>query len=227
MISHCPAASCNAPSRRPGSSAGFRLIQVEACISSPRPSCRAALTDSRETADLNRYASHQQTQARSSCNRRQPRTASSHPSRSRPKSRCSAAPVPAGYRGAVAIRNKASRTAHLPRRGKRPRWCLDRRARLISVIPLLFGLPVVSSPLHIAFLELVIDPVLRSLLRPNPQSPMRPPRDRSRCSLLASCGGVVSSFQLSPILFIAALHRGLPSRCPRARLSLHRSRPMQ
>ncbi len=36
----------------------------------------------------------------------------------------------------------------------------------LSVLPLMFGLPLILAPVHIAFLELVIDPAL-SFLRPS------------------------------------------------------------
>jgi len=50
----------------------------------------------------------------------------------------------------------------------------------LSLLPLLFGLPLILSPIHVAFLELVIDPVASLVFEAEPEEPdlmQRPPRD--------------------------------------------------
>ncbi len=50
----------------------------------------------------------------------------------------------------------------------------------LAVLPLLFGLPVLLGPVHIAFLQMVIDPVSSLVFEAEPEEPdvmRRPPRD--------------------------------------------------
>ncbi len=94
----------------------------------------------------------------------------------------------------------------------------------LALIPLLFGLPLIFWPLHIAFLELVIDPVCSvvfeaeggegDLMRRPPRHPEEP---------LFSAGlAVWSLFQGALVLalvaglFLVALHQGLPEEDARA-----------
>jgi len=94
----------------------------------------------------------------------------------------------------------------------------------LAVLPLLFGLPLIFSPLHIAFLEMVIDPVCSIVFEAEPAEPdamRRKPRDPA-ASLLTT-GFVICSllqgvlvFALVAGLFIVALYRGLPDADARA-----------
>ncbi len=94
----------------------------------------------------------------------------------------------------------------------------------LAVLPLLFGLPLIFSPLHIAFLEMVIDPVCSIVFEAEPAEPdamRRPPRDPA--APLLTTGFVIWSllqgvlvFALVAGLFILALHRGLPDAEARA-----------
>ena len=59
----------------------------------------------------------------------------------------------------------------------------------MALLPLLLGWPVVLFPLHIAFLELVIDPACSMVFENEPPEPdlmQRPPRDVSTCLLYTS-----------------------------------------
>jgi P-type Ca2+ transporter type 2C len=88
----------------------------------------------------------------------------------------------------------------------------------LAILPLLFGLPLVFSPLHIAFLELVIDPVCSIAFEAEPAEPdamRRPPRNPEAPVFTAGFvwrsllqGAVVLA--LVAALFILALDRGLP-----------------
>ena len=94
----------------------------------------------------------------------------------------------------------------------------------LALIPLLFGLPLVFWPLHIAFLEMVIDPVCsvvfeaeegeRDIMQRPPRSPSAPlfPAASVAWSLLQ---GVVA-LALVAALFVVALHRGMPEEDARA-----------
>ena len=94
----------------------------------------------------------------------------------------------------------------------------------LAILPLLFGLPLVFSPLHIAFLELIIDPVCSIAFEAEPVEPdamRRPPRDPEAALFTAGFvwwsllqGAVVLT--LVAVLFMAALHRGLPEADARA-----------
>ncbi len=94
----------------------------------------------------------------------------------------------------------------------------------LAVLPLLLGLPLVFSPLHIAFLEMVIDPVCSIVFEAEPAEPdamQRPPRDPA--APLFTGGFVVWSllqgvlvFAVVATLFVVALRRGLPEADARA-----------
>jgi Ca2+-transporting ATPase len=88
----------------------------------------------------------------------------------------------------------------------------------LAVVPLLFGLPLVFSPLHIAFLEMVIDPVCSIAFEAEPAEPdlmRRPPRDSaaplftSRFVAWSLLQGVVVLAVVAG-LFVVALQGGLP-----------------
>jgi len=94
----------------------------------------------------------------------------------------------------------------------------------LAVLPLLFGLPLIFGPLHIAFLEMVIDPVCSVVFEAEPAEPnamRRPPRDPA-APLLTTRFVIWSLLQgvlvlaLVAGLFLVALHRGLPESDARA-----------
>ena len=88
----------------------------------------------------------------------------------------------------------------------------------LAILPLLFGFPLIFSPIHIAFLEMVIDPICsivfeaegaeRDAMRRPPRNPSEPllPRRFVWWSLLQ---GVVV-FALVAAIFMLALQQGMP-----------------
>ena len=94
----------------------------------------------------------------------------------------------------------------------------------LALIPLVFGLPLIFWPLHIAFLELVIDPMCSIVFEAEgAESDImhRPPRDPEAplftfgyIAWSLAQGAVVLAFVA--ILFVIALHRGLPEEDARA-----------
>ena len=94
----------------------------------------------------------------------------------------------------------------------------------LAVLPLLLGLPLIFSPLHIAFLEMVIDPVCSIVFEAEPAEPeamRRKPRDST--APLFTAGFIVWSllqgllvFAVIAALFIWTLRRGLPAADARA-----------
>jgi Ca2+-transporting ATPase len=94
----------------------------------------------------------------------------------------------------------------------------------LALIPLLFGLPLVFWPLHIAFLELVIDPMCSIVFeaeREEDDIMLRPPRDPEQP--LFTLGYVAWSLlqgalvlALVATLFVVVLHQGLPEEDARA-----------
>jgi Ca2+-transporting ATPase len=88
----------------------------------------------------------------------------------------------------------------------------------LALLPLLTGLPLIFGPLHIAFLEMVIDPVCSVVFEAEPAEPdlmKRPPRAASSHlfsrSLVVWClvQGVIASIALA-LTYWLALRRGLP-----------------
>src|SRR5262249_34703719 len=86
----------------------------------------------------------------------------------------------------------------------------------LSLLPVLFGLPLVLMPLHIVFLELVIDPACSTAFEsepPHPQIMKRPPRspnsrlfDRRMITSAVSQGLVL--FVMTLGAFVISLYRG-------------------
>lgn len=88
----------------------------------------------------------------------------------------------------------------------------------LAILPLLLGLPLILLPLHIAFLELVIDPVCSIVFEAEKEAPgtmLRPPRDpteqlmTTRFIWWSVLQGLLV-FAVVAVVFFAALHRGLP-----------------
>jgi P-type Ca2+ transporter type 2C len=88
----------------------------------------------------------------------------------------------------------------------------------LALLPLLIGLPLIFYPIHIAFLEMVIDPVCSIVFEAEDEEDdvmRRPPRDPGR-PLVATSGIVWSLLQgvlvlaLVAAVFVGALDRELP-----------------
>jgi Ca2+-transporting ATPase len=94
----------------------------------------------------------------------------------------------------------------------------------LAILPLLFGLPLIFAPIHIAFLEMVIDPVCSIVFeaeREEDDTMRRPPRDPAaplfaRGFVIWSLvqGSIVLAFVAT--LFVAALGAGMPEAEARA-----------
>jgi P-type Ca2+ transporter type 2C len=94
----------------------------------------------------------------------------------------------------------------------------------LALIPLLFGLPLIFWPLHIAFLELVIDPMCsivfeaegaeRDIMRRLPRDPEQPLFTFGYIAWSLAQGIIVLAFVAG--LFVLALHQGLPEADARA-----------
>jgi len=89
----------------------------------------------------------------------------------------------------------------------------------LALLPLIFGLPILLWPMHIAFLEMVIDPVCTLVFEAETEEEgimQRPPRDPASPLFSASLLGW-SVFQGAVVLaltagiFLAALARGMPA----------------
>ncbi len=88
----------------------------------------------------------------------------------------------------------------------------------LALLPLLFGLPILFGPMHIAFLEMVIDPTCSLVFEAETEEEdvmKRPPRAASEpllpkrliaWGLLQGC----AAFALVATIYLAALDRGLP-----------------
>ncbi|MGE5268821.1 MAG: cation-translocating P-type ATPase [Thiohalocapsa sp.] len=94
----------------------------------------------------------------------------------------------------------------------------------LALLPLLFGLPLILLPLHIAFLEMVIDPVCSIVFEAEPAEPdamRRPPRDQAAPLLTRRfvVWSLLQGFVLLVVvgaLYVFALHRALPAEDARA-----------
>jgi len=94
----------------------------------------------------------------------------------------------------------------------------------LAVIPLVFGLPLIFWPLHIAFLELVIDPMCsivfeaegeeREIMRRPPRDPGQPLFTAGHIAWSLAQGGVVLAFVAG--LFVIVLRQGFPEQDARA-----------
>jgi len=88
----------------------------------------------------------------------------------------------------------------------------------LALLPLLFGLPILLGPMHIAFLEMVIDPVCSlvfeaeteedDVMRRRPRAPDEPLFSGSLIGWSLLQGAF--AFVLVAVIFIAALGRGMP-----------------
>ncbi len=94
----------------------------------------------------------------------------------------------------------------------------------LALLPLLFGLPILFGPMHIAFLEMVIDPVCSLVfeaeteeddaMRRPPRAPDEPLFSRRLIGWSLLQGAV--AFGLVAMIFIAAFGRGMPEEEVRA-----------
>lgn len=88
----------------------------------------------------------------------------------------------------------------------------------LALLPLLFGLPIIFSPIHIAFLELVIDPVCSLVFEAEKEEDdvmSRPPRSPAEPLLplpLIGWGALQGAFALATTaaMFVFALKNGMP-----------------
>lgn len=89
----------------------------------------------------------------------------------------------------------------------------------LALLPLLLGFPIIFSPIHIAFLELVIDPVCslvfeaekeeEDVMRRPPRSPAEPLLPLPLIGWAALQG--VLAFAMAGVMFIFALRNGMPA----------------
>jgi len=88
----------------------------------------------------------------------------------------------------------------------------------LALLPLLFGLPILFGPMHIAFLEMVIDPVCslvfeaeteeEDVMRRRPRDPAEPLFSREMIVWSLLQGAL--AFALVATIFVVALSRGMP-----------------
>ena len=88
----------------------------------------------------------------------------------------------------------------------------------LALLPLVFGLPIIFGPIHIAFLEMVIDPVCslvfeaetdeENLMRRKPRAPDEPLFSWPLIGWSVLQGGL--AFGLVGAIFVTALYRGMP-----------------
>ena len=88
----------------------------------------------------------------------------------------------------------------------------------LALLPLLFGLPILFGPMHIAFLEMVIDPVCSlvfeneteedDVMRRPPREPEEPLFSRPLIGWSLLQGAM--SLILVAVIFLTATHRGMP-----------------
>ncbi len=88
----------------------------------------------------------------------------------------------------------------------------------LALLPLLFGLPIIFGPIHIAFLEMVIDPVCSLVFEAETEEDdvmRRPPRAPdeplfSGALIVWSCCRAHWPLHLSPPFIVLAYRRGMP-----------------
>ena len=88
----------------------------------------------------------------------------------------------------------------------------------LALLPLVFGLPIIFGPIHIAFLEMVIDPVCslvfeaetdeEDVMRRKPRAPDEPLFSWPLIGWSVLQGGL--AFGLVGAIFVIALYRGMP-----------------
>jgi Ca2+-transporting ATPase len=88
----------------------------------------------------------------------------------------------------------------------------------LALLPLVFGLPIIFSPIHIAFLEMVIDPVCslvfeaetdeENVMSRKPRAPDEPLFSWPLIGWSVLQGGL--AFGLVGAIFVTALHHGMP-----------------
>lgn len=89
----------------------------------------------------------------------------------------------------------------------------------LALLPLLAGLPLLLSPIHIAFLEMVIDPVCSVVFEAEDEEAdlMRRPPRKADAQILSPAAALWSLLQGSLVLgmlaglYVTALHRNLPA----------------
>jgi len=89
----------------------------------------------------------------------------------------------------------------------------------LALLPLLFGLPILLGPIHIAFLEMVIDPVCSLVFEAENEEDdvmSRPPRAPDEPLFSAALIGWsllqgAFAFALIAVIFLIALHWGMPA----------------
>ena len=88
----------------------------------------------------------------------------------------------------------------------------------LALLPLLFGLPILFGPMHIAFLEMVIDPVCSLVFEAEKEEddvmgrPPRPPLEPlfSRHMIIWSLLQGALAFGFVAVIFVVALRQGMP-----------------
>ena len=88
----------------------------------------------------------------------------------------------------------------------------------LALLPLLFGLPIIFGPIHIAFLEMIIDPVCSLVFEAETEEDdvmSRPPRPPDQPLFSASLIGWslvqgTLAFVLVAVIYLTALTRGMP-----------------
>jgi Ca2+-transporting ATPase len=94
----------------------------------------------------------------------------------------------------------------------------------LALLPLIFGLPIILGPVHIALLEMVIDPVCtlvfeaeteeKDIMRRPPRAPQEP-LFSGRLMLWSVLQGIFA-FGLVAAIYVMAFHRGMPETEARA-----------
>jgi len=88
----------------------------------------------------------------------------------------------------------------------------------LALVPLIFGLPIIFSPIHIAFLEMIIDPVCalvfeaetdeRDVMHRPPRAPETPLFSWPLIAWSVLQGAL--AFVVVALIFVTAVHRGMP-----------------
>jgi P-type Ca2+ transporter type 2C len=94
----------------------------------------------------------------------------------------------------------------------------------LAILPLLFGLPILFGPMHIAFLEMIIDPVCSLVFEAETEEddvmnrPPRPPDQPLFSGALIgwSLAQGTFAFALVAVIYLIALNRGMPEEEVRA-----------